>query len=134
MFLLCFNNIQPLPWGCLSTPNTQQKEVRNLTSHFDTKKLGKVTKMNPKRSPRRPKIHQKLVKNNLWLQGVSFRASWAAPGHQNEPKGPKMTPQGPQNIRIGVQNTSQKCDSDTLSGTHIKVNKNTTAPPLQWQV
>ena len=79
--------------------------------------------MNPKRVQERPKIRQKLVKNLLWLQGVSFRASWAAPGHQNEPKGTKMTPQGPQNIGIGVQDGSQKRDSDAPSGTHTKVKK-----------
>ena len=99
--------MEPMRWGCFPTPQTQKKEVRNLTSHFDTTKLGKVTKMNPKWSPRDTQIRQKLVKNLLWLQGVSFGVSWAAPAHQNEPKAAKMIPQGPENIGIGSKTAAK---------------------------
>ena len=57
------------------------------------------------------------------VQGVSFRPSRAPTGHRNDPKGTKLTPQGPQNTGIGIQNRSQNRDSDALSDTHTKVQK-----------
>ena len=41
-----------------------------------------------------------------------------------------MTPQGPQNIGIGVQDSSQKRDSDAPSGTHTEVKKYNSSPPF----
>ena len=75
----------------------------------------------------RPKIHNKLTKNNLWLQGVSFGASWAARGHQNDPKGRKMTPRVSR-IQVLDSETGPKMVIVTPFQTPTPRSKNTIVP------